>query len=139
LFLLARYLSVRVGVWRNAWVWSVLLLGGCVAGYKPALTSPDPAARIRAIRQVVEKQDRGAVPLLVNRLEDEDEAVRFYAITALVKMTGSDLGYRFYAPEAERLEAVKRWRRHIEAGPAAPTTMSAGVSKTAPVAKASGP
>jgi hypothetical protein len=135
----ARYPTVFVRVLQNAWLCLVLLLGGCIAGYRPALSSPDPAARIRAIRQGVEKQDRGAVPLLVNRLEDEDEAVRFYAITALVKMTGSDQGYRFYAPESERREAVKRWRRHIEKGPTGPTTMSASGSKAAPVARASRP
>jgi hypothetical protein len=106
-------------------VWPAVVLSGCVAGYQPDLGSPDPAARIRAIRQVADRQDHAAVPLLVNRLEDEDDAVRFYAITALVRMTGTDQGYKFYAPESERLEAVKRWRRFIhEQRPGRPSTQS---------------
>lgn len=94
-------------------LWPAAMLCGCVGGYQPDLTSPDPSARIRAIRQVAEKPTPSSVPLLVNRLEDEDEGVRFYAIGALVRMTGTDMGYTYYAPEAERLEAVKRWRRYV--------------------------
>lgn len=92
---------------------ALLLLGGCVAGYRPALDSPDPAARIRAIRQVTAKQDHNAIPLLVDRLEDEDEAVRFYAIGALSRMTGTDMGYKYYQPRRERLPAVRRWRQYV--------------------------
>jgi hypothetical protein len=104
----------------------VVLTGGCIAGYPPAIDSPDPAARIRAIRQVTEKHDRTAVPLLVDRLEDEDEAVRFYAIGALVKLTGTDRGYKYYKPARERLPAVRRWRRYVrEEAPSTPTTKTA--------------
>jgi hypothetical protein len=94
-------------------VGTLVLLGGCVGGYKPDLNSPDPAARIRAIRQVTEKHDSRAIPLLVDRLEDEDEAVRFYAIAALTRMTGTDMGYKYYQPAYERLPAVRRWRRYV--------------------------
>jgi len=103
-----------------------LLLSGCVAGYRPDLNSPDPAARIRAIRQIVARNEATAVPLLVDRLEDEDEAVRFYAISALVRMTGTDRGYKYYEPQRERLTAVKRWRDHVRTrGKARPTTRTA--------------
>ncbi|MBN1347503.1 MAG: HEAT repeat domain-containing protein [Phycisphaerae bacterium] len=104
----------------------VVFAGGCVAGYAPSLNSPDPAARIRAIRQVTEKHDRGAVPLLVDRLEDEDEAVRFYAIAALERLAGTDMGYKYYKPSRERLPAVRRWRRYVRNGASsAPSTQTA--------------
>ncbi len=98
---------------RLLWVNLVFAVGGCVGGYAPALDSPDPGARIRAIRQVVEKDDRSAIPLLVDRLEDEDEAVRFYAIHALETMTGKDLGYAYYESRQGRQAAVERWRRYV--------------------------
>ncbi len=111
-----------------SWAWVCLLVTGCVGGYPPGLTSPDPAARIRAIRQIAEKGQSSAVPLLVNRLEDEDEAVRFYAIGALVRLTGSDQGYKYYAPERERTEAVKRWRNSVRnRGKGEPTAASVQV------------
>ncbi len=97
---------------KRACVGVVLLVSGCVGGFRPALHSPDPAARIRAIRQAAENGDRAVLPLLVDRLEDEDEAVRFYAIAALTRMTGTDMGYKYYKPFPERLAAVKRWRHY---------------------------
>jgi len=121
---------------KRAWFWPVLALGGCVAGYPPELASPDPAARIRAIRQIAEKRDPRAVPLLVDRLEDEDEAVRFYAIAALVRITGTDRGYKYYRTESERLEAVRRWRGHVQGLSAAgPTTQEAPATTTAAAAR----
>lgn len=76
--------------------------------------SPDPADRIAAIKQAVDRKDSRALPALVERLEDEDEAVRFYAILALEKMTGTRLGYEYWADSAERAAAVNRWRRRLE-------------------------
>ena len=56
------------------------------------------------------------VPLFVDRLEDEDEAVRFYAILALEKLTGTRLGYRYGDPVDLRRRAIERWRRYTSAG-----------------------
>ena len=104
----------------------VVLLSGCAGGFPPDLHSPDPAARIRAMRQVAEQEDKTAVPLLVDRLEDEDEAVRFYAIAALFRMTGTDMGYKYYKPLRERLPAVKRWRQYVRRrAKAEPSTQAA--------------
>ena len=63
--------------------------------------------------QAGERSDRSAVPALVDRLEDEDEAVRFYAILALERLTGTRLGYDYGAPEMERRAGVDRWRRSV--------------------------
>ena len=89
---------------------------GCrlgVARYPEALTAPDPKLRIRAIRAAGQRRDVQVVPLLVDRLEDEDEAVRFYAIQALERITGMALGYLYYKPASHRGRAVDRWRRYL--------------------------
>ena len=51
--------------------------------YPEALQSERPDQRIQAIKQAAERQDHAVIGILVDRLEDEDEAVRFYAILAL--------------------------------------------------------
>ena len=89
---------------------------GCRLGLTDSVDfgSPEPASRIRAIRAAADRRDLTAVPLLVDRLEDEDEAVRFYAIAALRRLTARDHGYRYYHPAAARDRAVKRWRQALE-------------------------
>ncbi len=101
----------RIG--RLGWSGLLAVTVGCIGGYEPDLQSPDPAARIRAIVDVAEAGETSAVPALVDRLEDEDEAVRFYAIEALKRLTGRDLGYRYYESAYERRPAVQRWRRYV--------------------------
>lgn len=75
------------------------------------IQSPDPDARVLAIVKAGQRRDVRTVPLLVDRLEDEDEAVRLYAILALDKITGRRLGYDYAGPAGERAKAVARWRR----------------------------
>jgi hypothetical protein len=85
-----------------------MLGGGCSITSKSVhdgLQSDDPAAN---------RKDRQAVPLLVDRLSDSDDSVRFAAINALVRITGTDRGYRFYQPLGERAAAVGRWRQWLE-------------------------
>ena len=94
-----------------------MVLAGCQLGRpKPGagLASADPLERIQAIVAAGETRDASAVPLLVDRLEDEDQAVRFYAIQALTRITGQDMGYRYYRPFWERARAVRRWRGFLE-------------------------
>ena len=70
---------------------------------------------------------RAALEMLVSRLEDEDDAVRFFAIIALEKMTGSRLGYEYHGPEHDRLRAVQTWRRYLAQQAASqPASTSAG-------------
>lgn len=91
----------------------------CVAPPPSRIQSADVNQRILAIYAAAESGDKQSVPLLVDRLEDEDEAVRFYAILALDKMTGRRLGYDYASPPSERAKAVERWRRFVRAsGPA---------------------
>lgn len=68
--------------------------------------------------------------MLVARLEDEDDAVRFFAILALDRMTGTRLGYSYHAPEDQRLRAVQAWRRYLaqQAGAAGGARSSGPIS-----------
>lgn len=51
--------------------------------------------------------------LLVARLEDDDDAVRFFAILALDRMTGTRLGYSYHGPLDQRTRAVQAWHRYL--------------------------
>jgi len=100
-----------------SWVLTAgLLASGC--GPAPTvgkgLRAEEPAQRIRAIGRVVRHNEREKIPLLVDRLDDEDEAVRFYAIAALKQMTGKDLGYRGAEALYRRDRAVARWRTWVK-------------------------
>ena len=90
--------------------------GGCARPRAADLHSADPVARVRAIQAAAERGDRQAVPLIVDRLEDEDEAVRFYAIVALDRITGQRFGYDYAKPAAERARAVECWRAFVRSG-----------------------
>jgi len=84
---------------------------GCATRYsRRDIESPDASQRAAAIRVAADHNDREAIPLLVDRLEDDDEAVRFFAINALDRMTGRRFGYVFYRSPAEQEAAINRWR-----------------------------
>ncbi len=104
---------------RAGFVAAALLAGVCGAcGLKPLhypadLGSPHPGLRARAVQAAVARNDPAAVPLLVDRLEDEDVAIRLYAAQALRRLTGKDFNYRYYRPLADRTLAIERWRRYV--------------------------
>ncbi len=52
----------------------------------------------------------GSVAELIDRLEAADPIVREVAAKELLVRTGETFGYRYDAPEAERREAIERWR-----------------------------
>ena len=74
------------------------------------LEDHDPLTRIRAITEITRARQTDLIPKLVDRLEDNDSAVRFAAILALEDLTGSRLGYDYAAPKSKRAEAVAAWR-----------------------------
>lgn len=119
-------------VGRLACVLPIVALGACgnpMPPYPTGIHNADPGVRIRSIKMAGDRQDRATLPLLVERLEDEDEAVRLFAIIAIEKITGTRLGYEYRKPAVERARAVKRWRQYLqqETTPAAsPVTSSAG-------------
>jgi anti-sigma B factor antagonist len=98
----------------------VAWLTGCgpgPGGLGARLEAQDPADRIRAIVSAttdevgVDRRDLAAA--LVDRLDDEDEAVCFFAIAALYQLTGERFGYRPYGPVRTRRSAVERWRDYV--------------------------
>ncbi len=89
------------------------------------MNSPDPGQRIHAIVEAGEQGRQEAVPLLVDRLEDEDIAVRFFAIQSLEKITGETKGYRYYDPPGLQARAVRRWRSWVEARAVVATSQAA--------------
>lgn len=81
------------------------------------VTHQDASVKIPAMKKAVREQDRGAITQLVSDLDNDDPAVRFYAINALEKLTGERLGYRYYLDEEQRKPAVERWRHWLAARP----------------------
>lgn len=102
------------------WGSVILLLSGpactSVGPYRAAISSDDVNERILGIVAAGEARDRGAVPLLVDRLEDEDDAVRFYAILALERITGKRFGYDYAKQSGERAASVVEWRSYVRRG-----------------------
>jgi hypothetical protein len=94
----------------------VLAVGhaGCTAPRPPlVVTNPDPSVKIPAFKKAVREKDRAAVRQLVADLDNDDPAVRLYAIDALRRMTGETFGYHYYQSDEQRGPAVEQWRRWL--------------------------
>jgi len=89
-------------------------LGASFVEIAEALQAEDPARRIEGCILAKRAKESRAAPLLVDRLEEGESDVRFYAIDALKGITGRTHGYRYYAGPARRAEAVKRWRQWLK-------------------------
>jgi hypothetical protein len=98
---------------------TILLLSGCRGPFDHKmglsdLESPNPAVRIMAIKWAGDNKVLSALPRLVDFLHDEDTSVRFFAIEALQRITGTDNGYDYKASPQLRAEAVERWREFLK-------------------------
>lgn len=106
-----------VGRWVCWPIIIITLLIGCDSpkplGGLADLEHPDPTVRIKAIKWAGENRNHDAVPLLVDRLQEQDRSVRFFAIMALRRITGDDLGYDYKANPAQRADAIKKWRQSL--------------------------
>lgn len=90
----------------------------CTAPRAPLrIGDPDPNSNIPAIKLAGEHKDRSQVPEIVEQLQSDDPAVRMFAIEALVRITGQDLGYVYYADLPARHAAVGRWRQWVKDHP----------------------
>ena len=78
------------------------------------LDSPNPAVRIMAIKWAGDNKVSSAIPRLVDLLHDEDTSVRFFAIEALRRITGTNNAYDYKAGPQLRAEAVERSREFIK-------------------------
>lgn len=79
-------------------------------------------------------RDTRQVPALILLLEDDDDAVRLSAGSALRELTGHDTGYRAFAPPEERARHAAEWRTWW----AARTPPPPGVAPTGAPAPAAG-
>lgn len=84
---------------------------GCAPPPVRSVTNPDPSGKIPAIKEAAEHHDRRVVPQLIQDLDNDDPAVRFYAIQGLQRITGETFGYRCYEDDAQRQPAVGRWHK----------------------------
>jgi hypothetical protein len=95
----------------------VLLLICCLAvGCTPkgrGLADEDVAFKAPAIKEAVAERQKKAVPQLVKDLDDDDAAVRFYAIEGLRRLTGRTFDYRYYDDAAARRPAVATWKQWL--------------------------
>lgn len=119
----------------HAWAIACLALVGCnIPPYRANFNSDDPTERIMAVQAAAKADDRAAVPLIVDRLEDEDSGVQFFAMLALERLTGERFGLESGQSSADRLAAIQRWRAYIDQG-AHKMSMNQGTSrKVAPPA-----
>jgi len=107
----------------HACVWiltaTILGLSGCGGPFDRKmglsdLENPSPAVRIMAIKWAGDNNVSSAIPPLVNLLHDEDTSVRFFAIEALRRITGTNNGYDYKASPKLRAEAVERWHEFLK-------------------------
>jgi HEAT repeat protein len=116
--------GVPAGSLRLVAVGLLLLAGACVDDRRRPLRptedihDPNPTRRAQAVGELGRTATPDQVPLLIESLDDEDEAVRLAAGRALVDLTGHDTGYRAYAEPAELRRQVEAWRAWYAASPA---------------------
>lgn len=96
----------------------MVALAGCVGSPAPSLDSSDPGARIAAVQRLAAEGDGDAeVAKLIELLDSDDAAERFFAIGTLRKMTGETFGYDHSAAGPDREPAVQRWNEWYAARP----------------------
>ena len=95
------------------WACWLLLSTGCnprvSSDYVENISSVSPEVATEAMSIAAEKKSDRAIEPLVQRLYDEDSVIRLAAIRALKSITAQDFGYRYYEPESQRIQAIKRW------------------------------
>ena len=74
------------------------------------LEDPDLPVRIMAVKWAGDNELIEAAPYLVNNLQNEDKALRFYSIQALRRITGRDCGYDYKASPRSRAQALECWQ-----------------------------
>lgn len=85
-----------------------LLILGCAPKGR-GLMDEDVSFKAPAIKDAVEARKTKAVPQLVKDLDDDDAAVRFYAIEGLRRLTGETFGYHYFDDTPSRAAAVSKW------------------------------
>jgi hypothetical protein len=79
-----------------------------------SVKSDNPTLKIPAIKEDVRNRDSRDVAQMVKDLNDDDPAVRLYAIEGLRRLTGETFDYHYYDDEDDRQPAIARWRQWLE-------------------------
>jgi hypothetical protein len=138
----------------SAWRWmaaGALFVGlaGCASPtWRQQLQSEDPLQRIDGAIAAGKAKNPAALALLIDRLEDDDQAVRMYAVLALVRIEGTTLGYKYWASPTDLAHMAQRWRAyardkyaaqaakpHIFAGSPRPNDSTQSAPSTQPLAQ----
>ncbi len=111
---------------RGVFVLMVIAGAASIVGCTPRTSdggfdSDDPGSQLYAIRRAGNQGDRDAIPHLIQSLDSDDIAVRLYAINALERITGTRLGYVYYAPQNERTKSIERWSDAYDSGELSPS------------------
>ena len=81
---------------------AILLLATGQPTLQQRMQDEDPQVRVKAVVEAGQSHDKKMLGLMVERLNDSEDEVRFFTIMALQRMTGQTMDYRFYdRPEAE--------------------------------------
>ena len=92
-----------------------LLGAGCSEPRGPlSVKSDDPDLKIPAIKQDVQQRRTQDLAQMVSDLDNEDPAVRFYAIEGLRRLTGRTFEYHYFDDENNRRPAVNRWKEWLK-------------------------
>jgi hypothetical protein len=94
---------------------AVACLVGCQDPRGPArVGSDDPDLKILAIKQDVSTHSEADVAKMVEGLQSDDAAVRFYCIQGLCRLTHDNFGYRYYERDDDRAAALARWQQWLK-------------------------
>ncbi|MBN2063737.1 MAG: hypothetical protein JW745_02960 [Sedimentisphaerales bacterium] len=74
------------------------------------LDSQHPAFRAVALHKVAHENNTDYLARQIELLADEDPAVRFYAISSLKELTGTDNGYHYQHSSDSRRAAIRKWQ-----------------------------
>ena len=100
---------------------SVVGVGCTAARPKPDIKDADPSVSIPGIKIAADRRDRTKSAELVKALESDDPAIRFFAIGALVKITGGErFGYEYYYDEEQRKPSIAKWQEWLKGQQAGP-------------------
>jgi hypothetical protein len=79
-----------------------------------SIKSDDPDLQILAMKRDVACDNRDDIPAMVNDLQSDDPAIRFYAIEGLHRLTHDDFGYHYYDTDDERAPGLARWKKWLQ-------------------------
>lgn len=94
--------------------WAAICCCLCTAGCQDrgpvSIHSDDPDLKINAIQRDAATNNKRDIDTMVEDLNCDDPAMRFYSIEALRRITHCDLGYHYYEDEDQRAPAIARWK-----------------------------